>query len=390
VDTLLKFKASNWLQTEGDMRMRIAFVIYSLEGGGAERVTTILAQHWAAAKHDVKVITLADESINFYKPNAPVECESLNYARVSRNLWKTPFVSLRRALLLRRRLRAFQPDVVIGMMNTASVLVAMACFMFPARTIGTERIYPPLSPLSPARRFARCIAYRFLDVIIAQTKESAAWIRANTFAKAVRIIPNPLAWPLEATPPFVTPNSVCPQGRLVVLAVGRLVRQKGFTSLIEAFARVHPDHPAWDLVIVGVGPDRDLLETLRDRLGLKGHVFLPGRVGNIGDWYARASIFAMTSLFEGFPNALLEAMAYGLPVISTDCDTGPRDIIKHDLNGLLVEPGDQEALVAGLRQLIESEDLRTRLSDKARAVSTLFAVEHISQQWQAVFREINL
>ena len=178
---------------------------------------------------------------------------------------------------------------------------------------------------------------------------------------------------------------VCLPGRSIVLAAGRLVPQKGFDRLIEAFANIHGDHPNWDLVILGAGPDRQVLEIQRDKLGLNGRVFLPGRAGNVADWYGRASIFAMASLFEGFPNALLEAMAYGLPVISTDCDTGPRDLIEHDANGLLVTQGDQSALIAGLRQLMDNEDLRSRLSQNARAVIQKFAVERISRQWYAVF-----
>jgi len=361
--------------------MRIAFVIYSLGGGGAERVTAILAQHWADTGHKVRVMTFADESANFYKLKSNVEYETLRCASAGTTLWKKVVLNLSRISKLRRRLKIFQPDVVIGMMSTTSAIVALASVGLRCTAVGSERVHPPLDPLPPFQNFIRNVSYRFHDAVVAQTKESAQWIRTHTAARTVHVIPNPLAWPLDAKEPILAPADFCPTGRSIILAVGRLVPQKGFDKVISAFAAVYEDHPSWDLVILGAGPNRSALEMQIDQLGLKGRIFLPGRAGNIGDWYQRASIFAMTSLFEGFPNALLEAMAYGLPVISTDCDTGPRDLIEHNINGLLIAPGDQDALVEGLQQLMGHEDLRRRLSEKARDVRKRYAIGDISAQW---------
>ncbi|HWF65500.1 MAG TPA: glycosyltransferase family 4 protein [Rhizomicrobium sp.] len=365
--------------------MRIAFVIYSLSGGGAERVTAILAQHWADTGHEVRVMTFADENANFYKLKSNVEYETLRCASAGMTLWKKIVLNLSRILKLRRRLKIFQPDVVIGMMSTTSAIVALASIGLRCTAVGSERVHPPLDPLPPFQNFIRNVSYRFHDVVVAQTKESAQWIRTHTAARTVHVIPNPLAWPLDAKEPILAPADFCPAGRFVILAVGRLVPQKGFDSIISAFAAIYKDRPSWDLVILGTGPDRRSLETQIDQLGLKGRVFLPGRVGNVGDWYKRASIFAMTSRFEGFPNALLEAMAYGLPVISMDCDTGPRDLIEHNVNGLLIASGDQAAFAEGLQQLMEDEDLRRQLSEKARDVIKRYAIGDISEQWLSCF-----
>ena len=132
------------------------------------------------------------------------------------------------------------------------------------------------------------------------------------------------------------PDSVCRPGRKVLLAVGRLEVEKGFDWLIDAFSALATKYPEWDLVILGEGSLRATLEKQVQTSGLARRVFLPGRVGNVGDWYERANLYVMSSRFEGFGNTLGEAMAYGLPAVSFDCETGPRNIIRHETDGLLV------------------------------------------------------
>jgi glycosyltransferase involved in cell wall biosynthesis len=368
--------------------MRIAIIIYSLGSGGAERVTAILSRHWSNAGHEVKVITWASEANDFYSLDANVEKESLYLAAASRHPWSAFVSNIRRVRALRKSLMIFRADVAIGMMSTAGAVLAMASLRRAWVSLGAERIHPPFEPLPRLWHLIRRVSYYLLDAVVVQTDETARWTKAHTLAKFIRVIPNPLIWPLEARNPTLLPNDIRPPERFIILAVGRLMPQKGFDRLIEAFAKLHADHLSWDLVILGAGPDKQSLERQRDRLGLNDRVFLPGRAGNVGDWYERASIFAMTSLFEGFPNALLEAMAYGLPVISTDCDTGPRDLIEHDVNGLLVPLGDQDAFAAALRQLVEDDHLRTRLSNKACEITEKYGVEYISEQWLRLFGEV--
>jgi glycosyltransferase involved in cell wall biosynthesis len=171
----------------------------------------------------------------------------------------------------------------------------------------------------------------------------------------------------------------------VILAVGRLVKQKGFDSLLEAFSSLVRPHPTWDLAILGEGEERIDLERRRHALGLDGRVFLPGKVGNVGDWYERADIFALSSNYEGFPNALAEAMGYGLPAVSYDCLTGPRDIIREGIDGYLVRPvGDAQCFASALRRLIEDDEMRRRMSLKAVEVRTRFSRSKILTQWNRV------
>jgi glycosyltransferase involved in cell wall biosynthesis len=146
--------------------------------------------------------------------------------------------------------------------------------------------------------------------------------------------------------------------------------------------------PNWQLAILGEGSLRNELAAQIALAGLNGRILLPGRVGNVGDWYAAADLYVMTSRFEGFPNAVAEAMAHGLAAISVDCDTGPRDIIRHEVDGLLVQNGDDTALVSALARLMGDEKLRQRFANRAIEVRERFSMARITALWEALFEEL--
>ena len=177
-------------------------------------------------------------------------------------------------------------------------------------------------------------------------------------------------------------------GVRLLLAVGRLVEQKGFDWLLAAFCELAQKHPRWDLVILGEGPLRAELEGAARSARLEGRVFLPGRMGNLGEWYEHADLYVMSSRYEGFGNTLVEGLAHGLPAVSFDCDTGPRDIIRHEIDGLLVPPED----VASLAAAPGPPDGRRRTcaaSSPQRAVEARerFSIERIAKKWEKLFEE---
>jgi len=158
--------------------------------------------------------------------------------------------------------------------------------------------------------------------------------------------------------------------------------------LLEAFVTLARKYYNWNLVILGEGPERRALETQVQAFGLDGRVFLPGRVGNVGEWYERADVYVMSSRFEGFPNALAEAMAHGLPAVSFDCDTGPRDIIRPEVDGLLVLPGNVDALTAALDRLMDDAALRAQFAARAVEVRERFSMERIAGMWEELFAKL--
>jgi glycosyltransferase involved in cell wall biosynthesis len=370
--------------------MRLLIFIYSLSSGGAERVTANLANHWAGKGWDIAVLTLAPQSNDFYALHPAVKRIALELAGDSSNTLLGLVHNLRRMFALRRVLRQIKPDIVLGMMTTANILLALATWGLPqVHAIGAERIHPPQWPLGAIWERLRGHTYGRLAAVTALTRESADWLNAHTSARRVAVSPNAALWPLPMQSPRITPDSLCQAGRHLLLAVGRLEAQKGFDLLVDAFINLAKRYPDWDLVILGEGHQHAALQDEVRAAGLEKRIFLPGRGGNVGEWYERADLYVMSSRFEGFPNTLAEAMAYGLPAVSFDCDTGPRDIICHEVDGLLVPPGDADALTAVLDRLMGDADLRQRFAERAVEARDRFSMGRIAGMWEELFEEIH-
>lgn len=368
--------------------MKIVVFIHSLSGGGAERVAINLSRYWVERGHTVTILTLAGAEEDFYLPDCRVKRIALGLARDSQNAALGLWANMNRIKALRTILYQERPDVVLSLMTTANVLAILAARNLPIAVVASERIHPPQFPLGRTWECLRRWSYGWSDAIVALTSESADWLRQHTNARRVVVIPNPVLWPLPSQPPILEPHSVLPNQRKVVLGVGRLAFQKGFDILIKAFSRIARNHLDWDLVILGEGPERSALENLTSTLCLNERVYLPGLVGNISDWYKAADIYIMSSRFEGFPNTLAEALASGCPAVSFDCDTGPRDIIRHEIDGLLVSPGDVEALSSAMTRLMDNEALRSEFAVRAVEARERFSIERIGAMWEELFNKV--
>ncbi len=370
--------------------MNILIFIYSLHSGGAERVTANLANAWAERGWVVTVVTLTSTDLDFYALHPSVRRIALDLASDSGNVFQAVWANLRRLAALRRVLREQQPDVVLGMMTTAAVLAVFANVGLSGKVVASEHIHPPQVSVGPLWDRLRRRSYPSAAWVAVLTDESRQWVQTHVPGCRIAVIPNAVPFPLPITEPVLPPERVVLGHRRIVLAVGRLAEQKGFDLLIEAFAGMAAMYADWDLVILGEGQERPDLEARVAALELEHRVKLPGRAGNVADWYRRADLYVMSSRFEGFPNTLAEAMAHGCPAVSFDCDTGPRDIIRDGVDGVLVRPvEDIGALAAALAQLMGNEDMRKRMAERAIEVRERFSMERITGMWEVLFEEIS-
>lgn len=363
--------------------MRLVLVISSLGGGGAERVMTLLANAWVARGDEVTLITLASDRMDRYPLDPAVRRIALDVAGRSAHVLAAIGHNVVRIRALRHAIAASRPDAVISFIAESNVRVLIAAAGLRVPVIVSERIFLTAHHVRGIWRALRRWSYPRAAAIVAQTQRCAAELQTLA-RRQVDVIANPVS--IEpCTDGAGTPGHA---GGHTLLAVGRLARQKGFALLIDAFADIAARHPDWNLVILGEGPLREALARRIGERNLVGRVSMPGFDARVRNAMRRADLFVMSSLYEGFPNALLEAMTEGLACVSFDCDAGPGELIEHRSNGWLVPTGDVPALAAALDALMGDAGLRARLGQHAREVGTTYSLATILEQWNSLVTSV--
>ncbi|MCK5214490.1 MAG: glycosyltransferase family 4 protein [Candidatus Omnitrophica bacterium] len=366
--------------------MRILFLISSMHSGGAERVASTLANAWAARGDEVILMpTFSGRGECFYPLSQEIRLvylADLVSSRV-RTLWNR----LARLLALRRFISSERPDVIVSFLPNVNVAAVLASIGFGIPVIVCERSDSFVMRGSHLDRRMSRLTYPFASGLVVQTQVLARkYVSSGQALRMVRVIPNPITRQI-----IDTQHNVGHARTKRILSVGRLVDQKQFDVLIKAFANLARIHPDWSLRIIGEGPLRAVLQKQIIDLGLEDRIELPGRSTTIGEEFAAADIFAFTSSCEGFPNALLEAMAVGVPCVTFDCPCGPREISLDGQVALLVPPNDERDLGLAMERLMVDADLRSSLGARARSsVIERFSLDNILKQWDELFKELGV
>ncbi|OHB73515.1 MAG: hypothetical protein A2W17_09125 [Planctomycetes bacterium RBG_16_41_13] len=369
--------------------MNITLVISSLSSGGAERVMSTMANYWTEKGWKITMITLDSTASDFYELHHNVKRIALGLMHDSNN----PLVAIRnniiRLIKLRSSIKLSKPDIVISFVDRMNIMTLLASRGLGFKVIISERTDPAYHNCGRIWSLLRNLTYPWADAIVVQSNKVRQWIEKIVKKGTTLVIPNPISnvngkTNLEHSDTAFRGNT---KSKQIIIAMGRLSAEKGFDLLLNAFAKTIHFHPNWCLIIFGDGKDRDTLIQLVNDLGIAELVSLPGRVNNPMQFLRQAEMFVLSSRYEGFPNALLEAMACGLPVVSFDCPSGPREIIRDGIDGLLVPPEDVNALAAAMNQLMTDEALRKHLTARAPEVLERFGVEKVMGMWEKLLTE---
>ena len=368
-------------------KRRIVIVLSSIATGGAERVAATMANAWRDRGHEVWLVAtyLGPRTVS-YPLHPDVSVLFLSETSLGAGWSRWP-LALRKTRALRAILSAIRPDVIISFLTNVNVLSIIAHANTRIPLIISERTDPRHDTELPlALRLARTLCYRFADALVVQTAAAARRYGAQLRgAPRITVIHNPLPAQLAASATRTGQDGEAG----CVIAMGRLTAEKGYAKLIEAFGCAFGEDPAWQLRIWGDGPLRTDLQSVVDRLQLAERVQLCGLTSQPWAALAAGQIFVLSSEYEGFPNAMLEAMALGLPCIAFDCPSGARELADGGRAALLVPCGDVAALAAALRELAGDRELRSALGARAAAfVRNRFAQASVMANWDALIEEV--
>lgn len=350
--------------------MKITLFIGSLYGGGAERVTCNLASYLVQHGHQVEILTMS-ETEKAYELDKRVSVRTLLSLKERKNTVMNTLIRMPRFW---KYLKVSDTDAYVVMLPKTTIMLLMFRWLTKAKVIAAERV-DPASYSNRITKMLRRFAKR-ADGWVFQTEDARKWYGDTIRNCKSTVIPN------AVNPIFIRPKYEGKK-RKAIAGAGRLDVQKNFSLLIRAFAKIAPGFPEYNLIIYGKGDKEQELKALVDRLGLQGRVEFPGNIQNIAEEMEKNTMFVLSSDFEGMPNALMEAMALGLPCISTDCPCGgPRYLIQDGVNGLLVPVGDTEKMSDALVNLLQNTHEADELGREASKIVDRLAPEEVYGQWE--------
>jgi GalNAc-alpha-(1->4)-GalNAc-alpha-(1->3)-diNAcBac-PP-undecaprenol alpha-1,4-N-acetyl-D-galactosaminyltransferase len=366
--------------------MKIVLVSPTLLGGGAERVVVTLSKAFLDKGHDVTLITLSGKDTDFYSLPVGVSRIALDILNDSSNIIEALRRNLRQLLILRNAISQLNPDIVISHLNSTNVLTIISLFQSGYPIIATEHSHPKMNPIGTIWSGLRRLTYPYVNQVVSVSQgvsDAFDWLPSHKKS----VIYNPFR-DIPEKPTHID----IPQGADIekkwIISMGRFVHAKGFDILLPAFASIARKHQNWQLIILGDGELRGELEKLKENLGLSNEVILPGAIKNPFPILQTAKLFVMSSRNEGFPMAPGEALACGLPVIATDCPSGPSEIIRSGIDGILVPSEDTSALAFAMDSLMSNEEERQKLASFAPEVTARFSLDKIIENWESLIEEV--
>lgn len=349
--------------------MKICFIIPSMTGGGAERVTANLANRLDEMGHEVKILMTASGDVA-YKLN-----EDVKASQIGERTHGSIMGRVQRIFTLRKYFKENMDTVYVSMPTDTNMFAVLASLFLRVNLIISERNDPNQYGHKALRNFLYCFAGK----MVFQT-EDAKNCYSRRLQRLGRIIPNPICEEKLLT------YTGAKSKRFVV--VGRLEPQKNHKLLLEAYADIAAEYKEYDLYLYGKGNLKEELKAFSHQLGIADRVHFEGFCQDVHEKIIDAAAYVLSSDYEGISNSLLEAMAMGIPVISTDCPIGgSRMLIEHKKNGLLIPVGDKSALTEAMKYIIEHAEEAKGMGVEAAKVKERFSIQAVADAWLEYMKE---
>lgn len=345
--------------------MKYLFVVDTFYGGGAGRVTAELANAFFSTS-DVSVCTFGEYKSNYELNKDINHIDGSKASRVCGNLF------CGRVLFLREIVREKRPDVVISFLTELNLVTILACSKMQCKIVVSERNDP--SKTRKSLSLARKLLYPRADKIVFQTQSIRDYFKGPISKKGI-VIANPINPNL--------PDVYKGKREKKIVMVGRLNKQKNYTLAFDAFASIVDKIPGYELYVYGDGNSKQELQNYIIQIKMIKKIHLKGHISNLFNEIRKAAVYVMSSDYEGMPNALMEAMALGIPTISTDHGGGgARTLISSYNNGILIPIRDKEALAKAILLVINNQDLSEKISYNGQKVRLDYSIENIVEKWQ--------
>ena len=352
---------------------RIALFVNSLQKGGSERVMANLAEYFHSKNYEVILVTQYKKEIEYVispkirRVYSEPPAEELNDNRIHnfivrfktlRNIWKV-----------------YKPDVILAFLGKNNQMAILTSFFLPSKVAVSVRGEPILEYPGKLNKIFTNILFSLADGVIFQTKEASEFFWKSVVDNST-IIPNPL------NPAFIGKRYYGEKDN-VIISVARLHETKNQKLLINAFEKIADQFPNINLVMYGEGETREYLETLIKEKKMEHRMSLPGTITNMPEVLGRAKVFVHPSNSEGIPNAIMEAMAVGLPVIVTDCPSGgPGELVQNGENGILIPMEDVDGLANAMIKVLTDEEYAKKLGDNACKIVDILHPDMVNQMWE--------
>ena len=336
--------------------------------GGTERVGSMLANGLSEAGYEIVLSSVSQGDKPFFALNKEIKVVSL-FKATGRGLYHTPTLIYK----IRKLLQEEDIDTLIVVESMLVLFTLPAITGLPVKHICWEHFNFNNDLGKKGRRVARQLAARYCDSVVTLTeRDKEYWLKSTRHKSQIISIANPCPFPVQ----YYDKNA----DTKIVLAAGRLTYQKGFDLLLESWLQVNKVMPDWKLKIVGEGIDRAKLAEFIEKNQLTDVVELIGNTCKMSKYYQQAEIFCLSSRFEGFGMVLIEALAFGLPIVSFDCEVGPAEILE-GTGSILVPQDDTNQLALSLVELMRDSERREDISKQSKLKAEIYQPKNIINQW---------